>query len=109
MRTTQTHKIPPRNPNFDTESLLGLSWTRVARDHYPHGLFATCCPTIRAQTKDIMITVPIVRDGVCMGTAIIHQSCLATFLASVPVDDQTVNRRAEEIIERFTKEAVDGR
>ncbi len=95
----------PRNPRFKDESLTEMSWTRVVRDNFPYRHRCVCCPEL-AREGDIVITVPIVRDGVCLGTAIIHQRCLAAFFAKVPEDKTIIQRRAEKIIHHFRKPSL---
>ena len=93
----------PRNPRFKTESLTGLSWTRVVRDKYPYAHLTICCDRL-AQLGDYVITVPVVRDGATVATAIIHSSCLRSFLERVPDDHDhdLIEQRWEAIRERFT-------
>lgn len=95
----------PRNPKFKTESLTEMSWTRVVRDAFPYRHRAVCCPEL-AREGDIVVTVPIFRDGKTLGTAVIHQRCLATFFQKVPEDKTLIQKRAEHIIHRFRKPSV---
>lgn len=96
---------PLRNPHFEDQSYTDISWTRVVRDKYPYRHRTVCCQHT-AKAGDIVITVPVIRDGATVATAVIHQACLAHFLEGVPDDDMivAVKEQSQSIMERFQKD-----
>lgn len=99
--TRKTNKSKsPRNPNFQTESLFQLSWTRVAKDIFPHRRATVCCEE-RARQGEIVITVPHRVRNETITTAIIHMRCLSEFLKDVPDDMSTIRKKFEEIRSAF--------
>lgn len=91
-----------RNPNFNKHHRQQLSWTRVIRGHFPDRHHTVCCPDL-ARVDDIVITIPIIRNGKTDVVAVVHQRCMATFFATVPDDRTIISRKAAAIIGRFRK------
>lgn len=91
------------NRKFKNDRYDKMSWTRVAASGgFPFKHRCVCCPDL-ARKDDIVITVPVVREGKTVATAVIHQRCLAKFLEQVPDDHTVIRHRADNIMNRFRR------
>lgn len=95
-----------RNPKFRQESLTGLSWTRVVGGEFPHNRTTICCGA-KARPQEIVISIPFVVKKECVGTSIIHASCMRELIQQVPEDLSVSRDKARQIVEMFIEEKSD--
>lgn len=103
LRAKHKRNRKPRNPKFVDDSLVGLSWTRVIGGDFPHNRETMCCGG-KARQDDMVITIPQIIDGECVGTTVLHASCVGVLLEQVPEDISIVRQRTARIREFFLSE-----
>jgi hypothetical protein len=91
-----------RNPKFKDESLVQVSWTRAVKNAYPCEHSTGCCDK-RVYKGQIVVTIPVFRDGELVGTSVLHAYCLRKFLESVPMDRKEVEENFYAILGEFVK------
>lgn len=91
-----------RNPKFKDESLVKVSWTRAVKGEYPWAHSTGCCDR-HVYKGQIVVTIPVFRDGVLVGTSVQHASCLRKFLEMVPMDRKEVEENFYAIRDEFVK------
>lgn len=101
IRAVHKRNKRPRNPKFAIDSLSGLSWTRVVGGQFPHNRDTPCCGG-KARQDEMVIAIPhINKEGECLGTTVLHSSCLGVLLEQVPEDISIVRQRTQRIREFF--------
>lgn len=105
MTATWINQVPDDNDDFPVESLGGLSWRVVKRGEYPEGRKSTCCGE-RVVKNEVVVTVPVVREDECIGTAVLHRKCIADFLDTVPLDRFEYRRKFEQLREQIVKDGT---
>lgn len=103
LRVKRKRNRRPVNPKFADDSLKGLSWTRVIGGNFPHNRDTMCCGG-KARPNDMVVTIPQVVDGECVGTTVLHASCMGELLGQVPEDIDIVRQRTAKIREFFLVE-----
>lgn len=94
-----------RNPKFKQESLTGLSWTRVVSRKFPHLRETICCDG-KARVDEMVITIPLIKGGECIGTTVLHAECMRNMIKEIPPDVTIIRKRAQAIRNRFHDEMV---
>lgn len=91
-----------RNPKFQDESLVQVSWTRAVKGKYPCDHSTGCCDK-RVYKGEIVVTIPTFLDKELVGTSVLHASCLRKFLEGVPLDRKEVEEGFYAILGEFIK------
>ncbi len=91
-----------RNPNFQDESMVKVSWTRAVKGKYPCDHSTGCCDN-RVYKGQVVVTIPVFTDGVLVGTSVQHVSCLRKFLEGVPSDRKEIEENFYAILGEFVK------